>query len=317
MDPETKSSSWWSSFAQDVGVQLTLIGIFCYGVARFAVDAFLYRFHLTLGDVGVGYSELLAPIAFFAVVLFVLGAIMRPVWLLVRPSVSLRIEKIMHGRSIRRVVPRVIFSVVVNIVNLAIWTGILYLLGKVPKLLPGFLGQVASVAWYVLTIILAAILFFGTSFDLAEAVSDRSERSTSPQQPVQEGKKQEGPERREQQQRNWAVLTRAVVAAVPISLMLWVAHLYGSYEATRAANGELVTVHVLGITMPGLEAHPGTVRLISPGDISILGGNDEACLVRLGESNGLIIFYDKRRNVTLRVPSLNVSVIDLKEGRPC
>jgi hypothetical protein len=316
MDPKTKIP-WWSSFAQDIGVQLTLIGIFCYGVARFATDAFLHRFHLTLGDIGLGYSELLAPIAFFAVVLFMLGMIMRPTWLIIRPAISVRIDKIMHGRSIRRVIPRAISSVVLNLALLAVWVGILYALGRLPEILPGFLDPVVDVAWYALALLIAASFLLNLNMDLIKAIGDGSEKPTESQQSGQEDGKQNGAERRKQQQRNWTVLIRAAGAVVTVSLVLWVAHLYGSHEAMRAANGELVTVHVLGITMPGLEAHPGTVRLNSPGDISGLGGNSEACLVRLGESGGFVIFHDKRRNTTIRLPSLNVSVVDLEEGRQC
>jgi hypothetical protein len=303
MDSEKKVPSWWSGVAQDIGLQLTLIGLFCYGVARFAVDAFLYRFDLTLGDVGLGYSELLAPVAFLAVAVFMVGTVLLLAWWAIIPRLTPEVEEIdmiKRERSTRAALILAL-SLVIDALFVAMWIGFFYLFGRVLLLLHAS-GASSDILRYIFGIATGATVLTYVVIDLAHGLRilatttrDKSEESSQSRQP----------------------LFRAAGAAVTLSLILVAAHQYGLNEAERAASGERITVHVLGITMPGLEAHPGTVRVNFPGDILALGGNSEACLIRLVESGGFVIFHDKRRNTTVRLPSLDVSVTDLGEGQRC
>jgi hypothetical protein len=289
---------WWSRLRWDGGVTITVFGLVCYAVARFAIDGYLSQFHLTSSDVGLGYADVLAPVAFVAAGLLVLVIALQLIWLLISPRIRGQVQSF-AWRCIRVIpkIPELVAGIIVLIViYFAILAGIYYLGTGAAEWFPDhsqFIDGLKNAAGLVVLFIFIANMIVGPYQFFKEVDEHPSTRRLNLTEQVR-------------------LSAQMFSAFLVIGAMCTAAHWFGVTEAHYAKQGQLVEVSFAGILVPGVEAYPTLVTSI--------GRSTEfasKCFVRLGTADGFVVGYDPERAVTTRISILSVSLSDLPEGQSC
>ncbi len=289
----------------DVGPILSLLGLFSYGLARFAIDAFFERFKIAPEDVGLGYASILGPAAFLTTAIFAFSAIT----LFVLSALPERVQR--APQRLAKVMPTAAFvlaSQLINVIFAAVALGLFILFRKIVEGLAVFGGPNSFGTKLVLSLYALGIGSSVVVYALRDLIVGA--RRIAKVARISLGVEDE--EKISQPSRLVAVL-QVLVAVAVLGAVLFAAHRFGAQQASQAAVGRSVEIRLAGILAPGLSARHASVAPAS--NTANLGGAEKSrCLMHIGEGGGFAIFYEVDSRRTIRLPVGLVVISEATHG---
>jgi hypothetical protein len=308
---------------------VTALGLLVYGFLRYVYARFYSPLGVKPEEVGLGYAEILSQsvvgLLLFSAVMFLLLFI---------GAIAVISGSLVLFRGVAEVAPEIRRD----------WRfGLLYLVGMAAPIVLVVLGE--AVGWGVALVGWVAFLFV---IGLVGTIRSRHSRSSVPReesksnQPVTSDGRQPAPAVRKPPVKGVGRIRslfariawvrrrirslfagrwwrRSIIMVFLLTMAVVVLTLVGDAQrgAARVQRGEAWRSTFGGAPFTSMEARPATVVWASSTPPSGLELGDDHCLLYLGQSNGITVFYDAGAQRSIRLPSGNVIVSVRNEEPAC